>query len=95
MNFTAEQRKPLRDCNLNRLKEELGRENDEGAETPAKIPKLDPDAQPALKFETLDGLVVACRRPSSIAKELARLVKPSGNLVFYCPHIEVTTGRYA
>ena len=94
MNFKPELRKRLYDCNLNRLKETLLAKDGENAETPAKIPKLDPDAVPPLEFETLDGLVIASRRPSTIAKELCQLLKPSANFVFFCPHIEVILTQY-
>jgi len=90
MNFSTELRKPLRDCNLNRLKENLIK-SEENGETPAKIPKLDEEAikTPSLELGTLDGLVIACRYPSNIAKELIQLLKPSGNFVIFCPQVEV------
>lgn len=88
MNFSPEQLKPLQNCNLKKLKEILlSEENGEAA--PAKIQKLDDDAIPPLEFGVLDGLVIACRKPSTIAKELMRLLAPSGNFVIFCPYVEV------
>nr|SVE94393.1 EOG090X0AAB [Simocephalus serrulatus] len=69
MNFTPEQLKPLKNCSLFKLKEALAKE-DSTEEVPAKMQKLDEEAAPPLELGSLDGLVVACRRPSNIAKEL-------------------------
>ena len=88
MNFSPEQLKPLQNCDLKKLKEFLLKEEN-GDGVPAKIQKLDEDAAPALEFGTLDGLVVACRKPNTIAKELMRLLSPSGNFAIFCPYIEV------
>lgn len=88
MNFTPEQLKPMKNINLEKLKEQLVRE-DNGDEIPAKMQKLDEDATPLLEFGSLDGLVVASRRPSIIAKELVKLLAPSGNFVIFCPYSEV------
>lgn len=88
MNFSPEQLKPLQNCNLKKLKELLLTEEN-GEAAPAKIQKLDEDAIPPLEFGALDGLVIACRKPSTIAKELMRLLAPSGNFVIFCPYVEV------
>lgn len=88
MNFTPEQLKPLKNCSLFKLKEALAKE-DSTEEVPAKMQKLDEEAAPPLELGSLDGLVVACRRPSNIAKELVRLLAPSGSFVIFCPYSEV------
>lgn len=89
MNFTPEQMKPLQNCNLVKLKERLQAKEENGDETPAKMIKLDEDAIPQIEMGSLDGLVIACRRPSTIAKELIKLLAPSGSFVIYCPYSEV------
>lgn len=91
MNFTPEQLKPLKNCSLFKLKEALAKEEIEENEDekPAKMQKLDEDAAPLLELGSLDGLVVACRRPSNIAKELVKLLAPSGSFVIFCPYSEV------
>lgn len=88
MNFTSQQLKPLQNSNLMKLRERLTKEEN-GDEVPEKRAKLDEDAVPPLEFGVLDGLVVACRRPNTIAKELMKLLVPSGNFVIYCPYSEV------
>jgi hypothetical protein len=88
MNFTPEQLKPLKNCNLNKLKEVLLKEEN-GDEAPAKMIKLDEDALPLLELGSLDGLVVICRRPTAIASELVKLLAPSGNFAIFSPYSEV------
>lgn len=101
MNFTPEQLKPLQNISLSKLKDSLldaaGRDND-GGETPAKIPRLDEEAssaveQPPVEFGSLDGLVIACRKPGPLAKELLKLLSPSSSFVIFSPHIEVSSIR--
>ena len=89
MNFTPEQLKPLQNSHLVKLKETLNAKEENGEGTPAKMIRLDEDAIPQLEFGVLNGLVIACRRPSTIAKELIKLLAPSGNFVIYCPYSEV------
>lgn len=89
MNFTPEQLKPLKNCSLTKLKEALIKEENEDGEAPAKMIKLDEDAPPPLEFGSLDGLVIICRRPTTIAIELARLLAPSGNFAIFSPYSEV------
>ena len=89
MNFTPEQLKPLQNSHLVKLKETLKAKEENGEGTPAKMIRLDEDAIPQLEFGVLNGLVIACRRPSTIAKELIKLLAPSGNFVIYCPYSEV------
>ncbi|KZS11455.1 tRNA- -methyltransferase non-catalytic subunit TRM6 [Daphnia magna] len=96
MNFNPEQLKPLKNANLRKLKESLIKEeNENGDEVPAaKMIKLDEDAPPPLEFGSLDGLVVVCRRPNAIAKELVKLLAPSGNFVIFCPYSEPLCETY-
>ena len=80
---------------------ETAKEQEGGDGPPAKVPKLDPELKEQvqienqttetvkLEFGVLDGLIVACRRPGNISRELLKLLKPSGNFVLYCPYIEV------
>jgi hypothetical protein len=90
MNFTPEQLKPLKNCSLYKLKETLAKEeNADGDEVPAKMIKLDEDAAPPLELGSLDGMVIVCRRPTTIAKELVKLLAPSGNFVIFSPYSEV------
>lgn len=89
MNFSPEQLKPLKNANLRKLKEVLTKEENGDDVPAAKMIKLDEDAPPPLEFGSLDGLVVVCRRPNSIAKELVKLLAPSGNFVIFCPYAEV------
>ena len=95
MNFNAEQLNILHNISLVKFKEMLQGEDARVGETPAKIQKLDQEAKekeykaPPLEFGTLDGVVIACRRPESITKELLKLLAPSRHFVVYCPYIEV------
>ena len=89
MNFTKEQIQPYRNINLFKLKESLEKKKDVDEEAPAaKIPRLDGD-DAKLELGTLDGLIIACRRPNAIAKELLKLLAPSQNFAIFCPYIEV------
>nr|CAH0106748.1 unnamed protein product [Daphnia galeata] len=94
MNFTPEQLKPLKNCSLTKLKEALIKEENEDGEAPAKMIKLDEDAPPPLEFGSLDGLVIICRRPTTIAIELARLLAPSGNFAIFSPYSEPLSETY-
>ena len=94
MNFTDDILKSV--CNLSLFKlRELYQIDDEVSETPAKIPRLEEEQiseqnfQEKLEFGMLDGLVIACRRPTSITQQLLKLVKPCGSFVLYCPYLEV------
>ena len=90
MSFTKEQIQPFRNINLFKLKESLEKKEDVCEEAPAaKIPKLDGDGV-RLELGTLDGLIIACRRPNALAKELLKLLAPSQNFVIFCPYIEVS-----
>ena len=102
MNFSPEQLKPLQNVSLSKLKASLllaatERENEEG-ETPAKIPRLDEEVVataveqplPIVEFGSLDGLIIACRKPGPLAKELVKLLSPSSSFVIFSPHIEVS-----
>lgn len=86
MNFTAIQTKPLQHCLLSRLKKAVATENS-CDETPAKVRKVEEETPPALS--SLDGLIIASKAPNTIAKELVKLVAPSGNFVVYSPYLEV------
>lgn len=94
MNFTPQEMKPLVNLSLVKLKANLltASTSDEG-ETPAKIPRLDAEAagvvEQPLELGSLHGLVIACRKPGMMAKELIKLLAPSGNFVLFSPHIEV------
>ena len=99
MNFTPEQLKPLENISLIKLKARLlaaaEKESDGGDETPAKIPRLDEEVsstveQPQVEFGSLDGLVIACRQPGPLAKELLKLLSPSSSFVIFSPHLEVS-----
>nr|SVE83800.1 EOG090X0AAB [Daphnia pulex] len=95
MNFTPEQLKPLKNCSLYKLKETLAKEeNADGDEVPAKMIKLDEDAAPPLEFGSLDGMVIVCRRPTTIAKELVKLLAPSGNFAIFSPYSEPLSETY-
>lgn len=91
MNFTAEQMKPLRNLGLLHLKSRLNEPECLEAK-PAKIAKLEeePKDEPDVGFDSLNSVIIACRTPHTIAKELLRLLIPSGNFVIFCPYIEVS-----
>jgi len=91
MNFTQEQMKPFHNINLFKFKESLEMKDD--GEAPAKMPRLDDDAV-KLEMGTLDGLIIACRRPNTIAKELLKLLGPSANFAIFCPYIEPLSEVY-
>lgn len=91
MNFTSIQMKPLRYCSLSRLKEAVNAKTKDVAteETPAKMRKLDEESGPPPGLLSLDGLIVVSKKPDTIAKELVKLVAPSGNFAIYSPYLEV------
>lgn len=98
MNFNEEQKKPLRSMSLTKLRVLLSaadNELEEDSEVPSKVMKLDEEAvqlentAPKLELGSLDGLIVACRRPSTVVKQLIRLLAPSRNFAIFCPYIEV------
>nr|SVE69954.1 EOG090X0AAB [Eubosmina coregoni] len=99
MNFTPQEMKPLVNLSLVKLKANLltASTSDEG-ETPAKIPRLDAEAagvvEQPLELGSLHGLVIACRKPGMMAKELIKLLAPSGNFVLFSPHIEPLSDIY-
>jgi len=94
MNFTKEQIQPYRNVNLFKLKESLEKKKDVDEEAPAaKIPRLDGD-DAKLELGTLDGLIIAYRRPNAIAKELLKLLAPSQNFAIFCPYIEPLSETY-